>query len=479
MRNPVRNVSFSYQRCLTALTRCFSSLQVKSSEEERNAIAHLIVDSMESENRIYHNLEHIFKVGEGGDAISMLASMFHDLVYYQIDQGFHLSLAKFITPLIQQKKNKLYLKEKLEISTPEISLVMDLFNFKPGNEITSGNGCNEFMSSIVAAQVLKPFLPMSTILKVVSCIELTIPFRMLNAPKQLEKKIHSLSQKHSLNLSDSETEETVLRAVRLANKDLSSFSNPSVLDFLMNTWEILPETNPLLRSTGNQTILGYRIALQKIEKFFRDLNPENVFLEYQEEPGPEVYAQWKKLLSKNIEIALYYFRFKLISLSILEAIAPALGKAIVLNILIGEIPRNTALNSQDQLEGFLPDLSVSLEQKAELEDEIVNVLRFGQTSSQAMDMQNSPLTAFLLNRIGFQKMQSLWSSTEAFFQNEIPAKELLKKIPYEVMSSFSEAIASVMSKKASLLSNFLKDVYKKEKNPSATQKPKSKKASAN
>jgi len=47
--------------------------------------------------RFFHNPEHIFDVGGNKDAIEVIAALFHDIVYVQVDRSINFNVCYYIT----------------------------------------------------------------------------------------------------------------------------------------------------------------------------------------------------------------------------------------------------------------------------------------------------------------------------------------------------------------------------------------------
>ncbi|MGB3695721.1 MAG: hypothetical protein WA999_23665, partial [Spirulinaceae cyanobacterium] len=75
----------NYQKCLEKLTWATEKLQVQVELAQLIKVTELIVQTMTGAWRYYHNTEHILKVGGTDNPIEVLAALFHDIVYVQID----------------------------------------------------------------------------------------------------------------------------------------------------------------------------------------------------------------------------------------------------------------------------------------------------------------------------------------------------------------------------------------------------------
>lgn len=98
------NFEQEYQKCLDKLVWATNHLQVEVSQTKLEQIAELIVQPMTGPWRYFHTPDHIFEVGGSTDPIEVLAALFHDLVYVQVDQSVNFNLAYYISGLIKEVK---------------------------------------------------------------------------------------------------------------------------------------------------------------------------------------------------------------------------------------------------------------------------------------------------------------------------------------------------------------------------------------
>ena len=170
-------------QCLEKLGWAFGRLGLSAAPAELEPVAELIVQTMTGPWRYFHTPDHIFEVGGNEDPIEVLAALFHDIVYVQVDRGIHFNLAPYLTPFIEQDGEKLRLRDAaaLPANDAEMSLIFALFDFAPGQVLSPFGGQNELLSAFVAAKVLCTWLPPGLLSQVVVCIEATIPFRKPSA----------------------------------------------------------------------------------------------------------------------------------------------------------------------------------------------------------------------------------------------------------------------------------------------------------
>lgn len=448
------------KQCLEKLIGATEHLQVKVPESELGKIAELIVQTMTGPWRYFHTPEHIFKVGGSENAIEVLAALFHDVVYVQVDQSVNFNLTYYIAPFIRQVGEQLVILESAELpSDVMFEMVMSVFDFAPGQVLSPMAGQNEFLSALVGAKVLERFLKPEILVQIVACIEITIPFRArspegLTPSQRLYQRLQSTNSKFNLKLTDAQMRAAVKQAVRLANRDVGSFADPSAANFLDNTWSLLPETNHNLKNSTTYTVHQYRIALQKMEGFMHFLKPELVFHQFDGEPNDGNYLSLLAKAKTNIEIARIYLGSKLASIAILEALSLRFGKDIPLSTMVaGGLPEQGG-NSSDKLSDTLPTIEKYHEPKTEIECEVLKLLEVGRTKSSAYDIKNSPLTTFMVKHMGFDETLYQLKQAKEFFKGNISAEDFISGCDPHVLEVVTNGVLKLFdSRKAALCRN--------------------------
>lgn len=419
----------NYRQCLEKLIWATDQLQVEVPPPQLSKIAKIIVKTMTGPWRYFHSTEHIFAVGGSTDAMEVLAALFHDIVYVQIDGSVNFNLSYYLSPFIEEDRGQLFIRDQSELPNDlNFEIVSAMFDFVPGQVLYPLTGQNEFLSAVVAAKVLGPFLSPSLILEIAACIEATIPFRAksesgLSPSELLYQRMKLTSIQFDLPLTDGEIVETVKRAVRVSNRDVYSFSHPSSAVFLANTWSLLPETNHNLQKAGSYTVRDYRIAIQKMAGFMSFLKPELVFRQFQGEPDDETYHKMVDQASKNIEVARLYLDSKLVANAIIEGLSLRLGSDVSLSIMMGELPDSGV--SVGRMGDSFPCMINPHQPRNYLEKEVLALLEVGRSNDINYDLKTSPLTAFIVKFIGFQEIRQLRERSQAFFQGSISPEEFL------------------------------------------------------
>ena len=215
------------QKCLDCLTNAIADLDGQADKEQLTKISNLIIQTMTGPWRSFHTPNHIFEVGEGGDAIEVISAIFHDLVYVQVDQGISVNISRYISPYIKQDREQLVILEPPELQEDIIfKMVTMLFGFKHGQPLLPMSGQNEFLSALIAVKALENILPLSRLTEIAACIEATIPFRPklesgLTCSDSLFERLISANEEFQFGWNDQEITE-IVKVLLLANSTIAS-----------------------------------------------------------------------------------------------------------------------------------------------------------------------------------------------------------------------------------------------------------------
>jgi len=440
-------------RCTDCLIGSIEQLQAKVELTHIENIAELIIQAMTGRWRYFHTTEHIFEVGGSVDPIEVLAALFHDLVHVQVDQGVSLNISSYIAPFVKEVKGQIVIRDANELPfSPIFDIVTSVFGLEPGQALSPFSGQNEFLSALIAALCLSPFLSSSQIAEIAACIEATIPFRSLSSsglsPSDLlYQRLGVAKNQFNFGWDNDQTIEVVKRSVRLANRDVVNFAYPDSADFLDNTWNLLPETNHELTNPNSYTVTGYRWSLQRMEGFMNFLSPERVFQKFQGEPDAETYQGLLSRTRKNLEVAKLYLGCKLVSIAIVEALSMQLGRDIAVSMMMGELPSPGI--KTPALEDFLPDIQNLKKPETELENEVLSLLSKGRNQESPYDLKNSPIATFIVKSIGFGEMLHLIEVAKEFFIGKISAYTFLSKCDPDIVRTITLGVRQLFESRAS------------------------------
>lgn len=340
--------------------------------------------ALSAAGREFHNHDHVIDIAKHGDPLEVIAALYHDAVYIQVDEGPPRSMRTEMDRVLAQVEGGYRV---LPATTEAASDVYAVFGRKPGDIVGGTTGLNEFASALVASLQLEHALDRVQRIAIAACIEQTIPFRV-DAVTELHDRLVALA------LSKGEIEAVLTRAVRVGNRDVENFADNDPATFLDNTWKLLPESNPALHSPLVYTVRDYRIALQKMEQFLAWLPADRVFHVYGDEPRPEVHARRVARTTGNLQLAVRYLRAKLYSIALVEAIAEETGGDVPMDFFMGGLKQPT--EEMKRIEHYLPDLVSA----ADLDRALHRLLSEGRASESSFDTKPSPLGAFLHATVG-------------------------------------------------------------------------------
>lgn len=443
------------QQCLDKLIWATRQLEIDVEIDRLSQIAELIVQTMTGCWRSFHTPEHIFMVGGDNDPIEVLAALFHDVVYVQVDRVVNFNLSYYIAPYVREVRGQLFIRNEKEL--PEditFKKVMAIFNRVSGEGLSPTNGQNEFLSALVAAKVFESFLSPALVMQIVTIIESTIPFRAKDekgqsAIERLHRRLIQVNRDFDLQMSDGEISDTMWRCVRLSNRDVGGFAHPNSAEFLANTWSLLPETNHHLHYSGSYTLSQYRQALQKMEGFMGFLKPELIFHQFQGVPDDATFQQLLAGAGKNLEVSRLYLGSKLAAIAILEALSLRFGQDVPLTTMMGELPSPDVptVNIVD----FLPHMENLHPLRNPLEVEVLDLLEKGRDRGADYDLNNSPLTTYMVKYLGFDEIQRLRERARNFFNGTLSGEKFLVECDDRVLKVVTDSVLKLFdSRKAAL-----------------------------
>lgn len=446
--------SLYVNRCLQALQRSAKALGCNPDSPVWPELAAMIIQSMSGPWRSFHTPEHIFDVGKDGTPVEVLAALFHDLVYVQVDQGINISLARYLADALTDTDTGLQLQARAFRNDPALQMTLRIFGFADDQLLNPFAGQNEFLSAIVAVRSMQQLLPMAYLARIAACIEATIPFRaarpgIADCSDQLHTRLQAINREMQLGLSEEDLADTVQTAVRVANRDVGNFASEHPAHFLDNTWNLIPETNHDLVQVNVYTVHGYRTSLQKMEGFLSSLKADSVFRRYRNEPDQVTHARRLALTRRNLQVASDYLRIKLVSVGLLEALSLRIGTSVSLASLMGKL--SPGQDAGPQLEHLLPCAPALASGSHDIADTVTNLLKSGRTADSLHDARHSPVASFLVQRLGYGPTLALHDRAKAFFADSSQAETWLQAFPQDVLQAITQGIQTLFVQRSNAL----------------------------
>jgi hypothetical protein len=422
-------------------------LDVQCSCHDAEQIAVMVTRIMSYQSREFHTMDHVFGFMENADAHTALAAIFHDIVYYQVDDGLQGILEPIITRYVEERGGRVQIHTDIAERDQLAGMCMIIFGHKPGDELTPFNGLNEFLSALVFIHLFAPHLKARDIIAVLVCIEASIPFRKPSNDGSavfdvLYQRTRNACTDYRAGIDDDKIKVMIHRAVEFANKDVEDFALDDAGQFLNGTWKLLPELNAALRFSGCYTISEYRSALTKMRKFFGFVAAENIYHSYDDIPSEAQMALLQQKSKKNLSIAREYLDAKILAIGILEAIASESGGDAPVSLFMGEIPRAGQHYEQlsDHLDWNSPICLAPPQQRDELEAVIFKLLRHGRQTEASFDLKNSPLALYVYERSNDLGRSQHYRLAEQYFAGTIPAKDFISSLGSALVQAILKAL---------------------------------------
>lgn len=388
--------------------------------------------ALSAAGREFHNHDHVVGLLSEGDPLEVIAALYHDAVYIQVDQGPPRSMRDELAPLLAQSKDGWRI---LPAAAAGVSgEVLSVFARQVGDLVTPTTGLNELASALCASVQLQDVLYREQRIAVAACIEQTIPFRE-DPATALHKRLRLLG------LAGDALEDTMKRAVRMGNRDVENFADNDPARFLDNTWKLLPESNPALHSPLVYTVKDYRIALQKMEAFLAQLPAERVFHSWGNEPSASVHARRVARTTGNLELAVRYLRAKLYSIGLVEAIAEITGGDVPLDYFMGgRKDDGGGRPSMKRIDQFLPTLAHA----SDLDPPLHELLAKGRASESSFDTGPSPLGAFLHATVGEGEVMKQVETAKKWWAGAMDATAFLQQQPAAPVAAIARAAGNII-----------------------------------
>jgi hypothetical protein len=432
-------------RFIQHLHAAFEGLRANVPMPAIEAMAVLVHSAMESPRRRYHCSEHALYMCEGMNPRQVLAAVFHDLVYYQLDDGFPARVTHLLTPLVSKQNNDLVLL-KVSDQDSALQLCFQIFDFKAGQVLPLFRGMNEFLSAAVAVRLLQPYLALPDLIAVIACIEATVPFRAPSADGQdcsaaLAQRVREQARLH-LGLSpgaalDAYADVVMCEAIAMANRDVGGFAEPSPAKFVSATWLLIEESNAPLAAVGVYTLRDYREALTRMQNFLHGLEPERVFNHYAGYPPANEFQRLTSAATSNIAFAKSFLQLKMTSIAIIEALALETGGNCPVSMFLGDI--RSTFGKPERVEDYLP----AGPQAQGLDAQLLQVLEKGRPEDSRNDLTISPLTTYMYRCLGVAGSATALAHAQQMVSGAISSAQFLATLPLDMLGSLIDACARI------------------------------------
>lgn len=432
-------------RYIKYLSDAFNTLNSNVPMRDVERMAMIAHSAMENKRRVYHSSKHVFDMAEGMNARQVLSCIFHDVVYYQIDGDYPQQAEKMLRPILTIGSGSISLN-KIDPNDFPLNLCASIFNFSGGQSLNVFGGLNEFLSAIVAAKLLAPYLTIKDLLAVITNIEATIPFRKADTKghdfatqlaKRVRKTCGDLNEFNNNQSLEAFVNEVMVDAILFANKDVAGFAEHDAAKFLSSTWQLIEESNAPLNGVSFYMAQDYRDSLVRMERFLGSLSADQIFHQHLNTPKQEKIKALRLAAKKNIAFSCQYLGTKIATIAIIEALALETGGNCPVSMLLGDINCNEG--KPDRAEDFLPRVDAH----PNLNTELLAVLEGGRAEESKHDLTSSPLTAFVYRSLGDQGMATALNDAHEMFKQERSSLEFLMGLDQTMVLSIISACGHI------------------------------------
>ena len=324
---------------LQALTEAFTSddivrrLRDTVPRQTLEQWSHFLARCYLQDTRKFHSLGHVMKLCEKSTPVQKIATLFHDVAYFQEDNGPPPDSSAFLGDVMKLDKSEvrehIYIIDTRAARDPTVKVVMTIFAVKEGQKLDPTIGLNEFASAVIGARLLLEggCVPLDLVAEICACVEGTIPFRTNQWAENLYSNLLHCNKEFSMCRTAEEVAAAVEAAVELGNRDVGDFSEPEVLHFLDGTWDLLVENNPRIWVEGKRCpVLVFRSGLQKTHGFLSTVATELIFSNFRGFPSQEVYSTLSNNAIRNVDLSRIYSGLKLVLCLVAESLEVVQGK---------------------------------------------------------------------------------------------------------------------------------------------------------
>ena len=235
--------------------------------------------ALSAAGREFHNHDHVVDSLSDGDPLEVIAALYHDAVYIQVDQGPPRSMRDELDRVLAQSDDgwRVLPAPARPACRARCSRV---FGRQVGDVVTPTTGLNEFASALVASLQLEHALDRKQRIAVAACIEQTIPFRE-DPVTELRKRLAALG------LAGDALEETRrARGARRQPRRRELRRQRSGARSSTTPGSCSRRATPRCTRRSSTRCAITAIALQKMEQFLAWLPAERVFHAWGDEPRP-------------------------------------------------------------------------------------------------------------------------------------------------------------------------------------------------
>mmetsp|Transcript_19415 Transcript_19415/g.29948 ORF Transcript_19415/g.29948 Transcript_19415/m.29948 type:complete len:659 (+) Transcript_19415:530-2506(+) len=455
-------------------------LQANATDGEVEACAFFIHHHLANEYRGFHSTERVFQISELADPTQMIAALFQDIIYYEIDGGLSDEAKDVLQGVIDEDDPYRISNSMKPENDRLISMVMVIFNLKPGQRVFP---ISKFLCSCVAVRMLQNMLPIRQLAKIVACIKATetqrdtaddefynhlvtaLPttgYENIVGKKERshrdDKRSLSLSlaaaamptkgmelndlfagmmnanRVFDLDMTEAKVVKAVQRAADMSNRTHGAFCDEDYIASVESVWGLLPEITPALRQKKMATVFDYHQGVVNLLSTLGALDPNTLFVSFRSVPGRAELNAFIRNANKNINFAIRYTRVKIVTMAILSALLKLTGGNIPMGFIADDEP--VEINAEKRVGADLP-----IFRPEELAQDCKP--RLYETFVSRHSAHQSPVSAFIYGAMGESVIEVVLAHAD-YPMTEDRANELLESVPYGILHEISMGLGATL-----------------------------------
>lgn len=441
-------VTTNFQKIIDLLEKAMNDISTGASEEFIESTTVLIHEAMSGHHRRYHTIEHIFNVLDPKrDAELVLAALFHDIVYWEVDEGFIEPIKRILDEYITIELDQIFVRRRGPKNNMIFPLVNQLFGLNFGQILTPQKGMNEYLTALVFAHLFMEQLPVQKLLGVLACIEASIPFRGKNEEGKgpfevLEERLTKISEVRMFDLSPEVIFGMVEKATRFANLDVGGFAVENIDDFIEQGWRLFPEYNRPLLQNPVYSAKSYREAMGKMSRMFSTFQIDNVFHQYRQAISDSSFKKISRQAHQNASLAQRYFQIRHLSMGFIEALCMASGGDLPLNMILANC---SSKDAPPQFESVNRLEKRALKKARDVDEKVLSVLRLEDNGLAGLEKRPFTLAHHFYFCLGEKKINDLIKQAERYFSGQISAEDFLYSFDLEFLNETLDVFSDMVS----------------------------------
>jgi hypothetical protein len=179
-----------------------------------------------------------------------------------------------------------------------------------------------------------------------------------------------------------------------------------------------------------------------------------VFVSYRGVPEAKILQGFESRLRKNLERGAVYLKMKIVGIALLEGLAQLTGGDTLVAMFMGQVRFGEEYG--ERLEDYLTSSQGAAPgESAPDSSPVYQLLAQGRAAASRFDMPNSPLSAFMHDRLGEAGLLALYPHAESMVAGEITPKTFLRHVRKDVLCDIVKACQQIAWTRAERLEEVL------------------------